>query len=317
MSLISLFPKITFDVTFSEEYVSIPEIESFVVDYLDGVFEEISMSYDTKYSRLVPNVVVSTTSQPQSYRITIDGVVYYFNEIPRMEALDSSLNEYFSSAGASNLENEFITAGFEEAVVNSIYVGEDKVIFPGEEVTGIQGIFRHDDGGLHKRNIIIGYVSLVLVVVTIALIVCRYKVGRRRKRGERQSQSQESESNTESSKQNDEESGIHSKINSSGSSEPPGVKSAGSSETPDSGITEKPSGDTSDEEKGSEINAKTSIDSSERSSKTTSSRRSLVMKKRISRLSAKSKASTKSERNDKSKIDEEEQTRTIQEAASF
>uniref|UniRef100_A0A7S0T8G4 Uncharacterized protein n=1 Tax=Pseudo-nitzschia delicatissima TaxID=44447 RepID=A0A7S0T8G4_9STRA len=292
MSFISLFPEISFDVTFSEEYVSIPEIESFLVDYLDGVFEEISTTYDSKYSRLVPNVVVSTTSQPQSYRISIDGVVYYFNEIPPMEALDSSLNEYFSSMGTSNLENEFITAGFEEAVVNSIYVGDDKVTFPGDEGTGIQGIFRNDDGGLNKRNIIGGYVILVLIVVTIALIVCRYKIGRRRKRGEIQSQSQVSESSTESSKQNDEESGIHSKMNSSGSSEPPGsnVKSAGS---------------------------KTSIDNSERSSKTSSSRRSLVMKKRISRLSAKSKASTKSERNDKLKSDEEEQTRTIREAASF
>ena len=306
--------------TFSEEYVSIPEIESFIVDYLDGVFEEISMTYDTKYSRLVPTVVVSTTSQPQSYRISIDGVVYYFNEIPRREALDNSLNEYFSSMGTSNLENEFITFGFEEAVVNSIYIGDDRVIFPGDEATGIQGFFRNDDGGLNKRNIIGGYVILVLVAVTIALVVCRYKVGRRRKRGERQSQSNVYESSTESSKQqNDEESGIDSKINSSGSSEPhsSNVKTAGSSETPVSGLTEKPSGDESDEEKGSDSNAKTSIDNSERSSKTTASRRSLVMKKRISRLSAKSKASTKSERNDRPKPDEEEQTRTIREAGSF
>ena len=169
-------------------------------------------------SDLALKAMGSTDSEPRSsgteYQIIVDRVVYYLEETLTMETLAYSLIAYFSFLGASNLENYLTTVGFEKATAGLIYVGKMNIQFAEMEVEKEnerlqkKNFFVNDEGELLKGTIVGLYILSVSVVVSIALFVIRYLVGRWRLIQDRGSQSCGSESSIKSSPSNDEESGI-------------------------------------------------------------------------------------------------------------
>lgn len=224
----SLLPEIAFRVFIPYEYVSTETIQSLFDDFLGGVLEEISNSYGLDYSHVDSDGEISTSSQIQllpgtDYRIRMDGFVYFFNKAPTSESLKQSLNVYFSFWGLSELQDYLTSAGIDKADVISISVGDENVSFvsntvpkesQGERNSGsaIRNFFFWD-GELSKTNIVMVYTGFVVLTVVIALIVCRYRAGRRRmKQGKEEQQSQEGDSTKTSHDDEDEERGPASKI---------------------------------------------------------------------------------------------------------
>ncbi len=209
----SLFPEITFHTILAKDGISNEEVASLFSDLLIDILEEINSTYDYRYTRTALNVVVSTPNRrvdDGTYNITVDGVIYYFDEVPTTETLAHSLNVYFSLWGPPNLEDYLLSNGFEEAFVVSVDIGDESIDFYDKgHFDGRQNIFINQDGKLSKRNIMGFYVLFVVIAVAIVLLVYRIRLGRRRqlKRGEITTQRGSSESTTSSREQNDEESG--------------------------------------------------------------------------------------------------------------
>lgn len=210
----SLFPEITFHTILAKDGISNEEVASLFSDLLIDILEEINSTYDYRYTRTALNVVVSTPDRrvdDGTYNITVDGVIYYFDEVPTTETLAHSFNVYFSLWGPPNLEDYLLSNGFEEAFVISVDIGGESIDFYDKgHFDGRQNIFINQDGKLSKLNIMGFYVLFVVIAVAIVLIVYRIRLGRRRqlKRGEITTQRGSSESTTSSSReQNDEESG--------------------------------------------------------------------------------------------------------------
>jgi len=178
----------TFVVILSDEDDSIKKIQSSFVHFLDGVLKEISAPYGFDYSHLDSNGVLSSfkTQEPlyTTYRLTMYGFVYYFDEAPTMESLAQSLNIHFSFWGASDLQDYFTSLGFEKAAVISISVGGENVSIVSKNVLEerSQGGQNNDKGGLSKPSIVMMYTGLIVTVVAIALLVFRIRIGRRRRR---------------------------------------------------------------------------------------------------------------------------------------
>jgi len=224
----SLLPITAFDVILSNEEASIEKIESFFVDFLEGVLEEISVTYRFDYSHLESNGIISTFNQPQplgtEYHIKMDGIVYYFDEAPTKESLAQSLNVYFSFWGASDLQEYLKSVGLKTAVVVSIFIGGEKISFVSNNVleekgpgvqngdNSIRNFFFKDGGDISKPNVVMLYTGVVLIVVAVTLLVFRHRIGRRRVNRDRESQSRESHSSKKYDDHGDEELGVSSKV---------------------------------------------------------------------------------------------------------
>ena len=218
IATMSIFPGMVFHTILEKDGISTEEIAQLFSDLLIDVVEEINSTYDYLYTRTALDVVVSTPDrglENGAYRIDVNGMIYYFDEVPTTEALAHSLNVYFSLWGSSNLENYLISNGFEEAYVVSVDIGEETIDFYDRKNFGGQNIFINQEGELSKRNIVGFYILFVVVAVTIVLVVYRIRLGRRRKlkRGEMTSQRSSTESSASSSERRDdgdedEESGI-------------------------------------------------------------------------------------------------------------
>ena len=216
IATMSLFPGMVFHTILEKDGISTEEIAQLFSDLLIDVVEEINSTYDYLYSRTALDVVVSTPDrglENGAYRIDINGMIYYFDEVPTTEALAHSLSVYFSLWGSSNLENYLLSNGFEEAYVVSVDIGEESIDFYDRKNFGGQNIFINQEGELSKRNIVGFYILFVVAAITIVLVVYRIRLGRRRKlkRGEMISQRSSTESSASSSERQDdedEESGI-------------------------------------------------------------------------------------------------------------
>ncbi len=175
----------TFYTILEKDGISTEEIGQLFSDLLIDVVEEINSTYDYRYTRTALNVVVSAPDRGAgsgAYRITIDGVIYYFDEVPATETLAHSLNVYFSLWGSSNMENYLLSNGFEKASVVSIDIGEESIDFyDRQNYDGRQNIFINQEGELSKRNIVCFYILFLVVAITIVLLVYRIRLGRRRK----------------------------------------------------------------------------------------------------------------------------------------
>jgi len=177
-------------VILSEENISIGKIQSLFVDFLDGVLKEISFTYRFDYSHLDSNAIISAFNQPQpsgtEYRISMDGLVYYFDEPPPDESLTQSLSVYFSFWGSSNLQDYLIRVGLEKADVVSVSIGGETITFVSnlleEESQEVQEVQNSDSliNNLSKPIVVILYTGLILFAVTVALLVFRHRIGRRR-----------------------------------------------------------------------------------------------------------------------------------------
>jgi hypothetical protein len=215
-----------FDIILSDECDSIRKIQSSFVHFLDGVLEETSTPYGFDYSHLDYNGILSSfnTHQPlcTRYRLTMEGFVYYFDETPTMESLAQSLNIYFSFWGASDLQDYFMSLGFEKAVVVAISVGGENVSIVSNVLEkesqggqnsdrGIWNIFYKDGGDLSKPSIVMMYAGLILTAVVIALLVFRYRIGRRRLHLDEESKSRKRHSSKKSN-DGDEERGVSLKV---------------------------------------------------------------------------------------------------------
>lgn len=209
----------TFYTILEKDGISTEEIGQLFSDLLIGVVEEINSTYDYLYTRTALNVVVSAPDRGSgsgAYRITIDGVIYYFDEVPATETLAHSLNVYFSLWGSSNLENYLLSNGLEKASVVSVDIGEESIDFYDRQnyEDGRQNIFINQEGELSKRNIVGFYILFLVVAITIVLLVYRIRLGRRRKLKREITTSQRSytESSTsyrsEQNEDEDEENGI-------------------------------------------------------------------------------------------------------------
>lgn len=216
IATMSLFPGMVFHTILEKDGISTEEIAQLFSDLLIDVVEEINSTYDYLYTRTALDVVVSTPDrglENGAYRIDINGMIYYFDEVPTTEALAHSLSVYFSLWGSSNLENYLLSNGFEEAYVVSVDIGEESIDFYDRKNFGGQNIFINQEGELSKRNIVGFYILFVVAAITIVLVVYRIRLGRRRKlkRGEMISQRSSTESSASSSERHDdedEESGI-------------------------------------------------------------------------------------------------------------
>lgn len=223
----SVLPIITFDVILSEEGVTIEKIQSFFVDFLDGVLEEISVTYGFDYSHLDSNGIISTFNQPQpfdtEYRIRMDGLVYYFDESPIRDSLAQRLNMYFSFWGASDLQNFLVSVGLEKAVVVSISIGGENFAFVSNEIEdgsqraqnndhAIRNIFNQDENKLSKATVVMLYTGLVLITVIIALLLFRHRIGLRRLHRDKEINSRRSRSVITVSNDGDKENRVRSNI---------------------------------------------------------------------------------------------------------
>jgi len=210
-------------VILSEENISIEKIQSLFVDFLDGVLKEISFTYRFDYSHLDSNGIISTFNQPQpsgtEYRIRMDGLIYYFDEPPTDESLTQSLSIYFSFWGSSNLQDYLIRVGLEKADVVSVSIGGETITFvsnlleeESQEVQEVQNIDSLIDN-LSKPIVVILYTALILFAATVALLVFRHRIGRRRvtKRNV-QIQSCENHSSENPNNDDDQEKEVTSKV---------------------------------------------------------------------------------------------------------
>lgn len=243
----TFLPLMTFGLILSED-ISINELQAFVVDFLDGVLQQISDTYRFDYSYLDLNGIVSTFDQPQlsgaEFRVRMDGHVYYFDESPTEESLAQSLNVYFSFWGASDLQDYLINVGLGQVVVVSISIGGENVLFVSDVIQGeiqenqrddnvAQDGFIEDGGDLSNSTVMMLYTGSVFVAVAFALLVCRHRIGRQRRKQDRQSKSQsQSDSNESRTSKNSGDSGGEEKGPSSNTPKIPSRKSK---------VTRKPS----------------------------------------------------------------------------
>lgn len=213
-------PELVFDVILSDENFSIQNIQSFFVDFLDHILEETSSTYSFDYSHMDFNGSISTSNETQplgsEYIVTMDGPVYYFNEAPTTQSLTQSLNVYFSFWGPSDLQQFLTDVGFEAAVVISISIGGEEIsilsnLVEKESQEAKRNIFYTDGGDLAKATIVMMYTGIFLIIVVVALIVVRHRIGRRRLKQETESQSYDVQSNKKSNDGADEEMGVLSK----------------------------------------------------------------------------------------------------------
>jgi hypothetical protein len=213
-------PKLIFDVILSDENFSIQKIQSFFVDFLDHILEKTSTTYSFDYSHMDFNGSISTSNETQllgsEYIVTMDGPVYYFNEAPTTQSLTQSLNVYFSFWGPSDLQQFLTDVGFEAAVVISISIGGEKISILSnlveKESQGAKRNFFYTDGGdLAKATIVMMYTGIFFIIVIVALIVVRHRIGRRRLKQETESQSYDVQSTKKSNDSTDEEMRVLSK----------------------------------------------------------------------------------------------------------
>mmetsp|Transcript_31482 Transcript_31482/g.35263 ORF Transcript_31482/g.35263 Transcript_31482/m.35263 type:complete len:515 (+) Transcript_31482:299-1843(+) len=201
-------PLITFDVTASDEDASVASTEEtalFFAEFLDGMLDSSSGTYKYSYSHLACDVMISTFNQRRrldvGYFIRTDGTAYYFDDAPTTESIAQILNVYFAFWGVTDLQEYFKGLGIETAVVTAIYIDHMAVSFvsnkdnsentipeedpddPGEQkfVVTIGEMFHDDEGNLSKPITIAAYATVVLIVVGLALVVCRIRICRRRR----------------------------------------------------------------------------------------------------------------------------------------
>jgi len=205
-------PLITFDVTASDEdalVASTKETALFFAEFLDGMLDSSSGTYKYSYSHLACDVMISTFNQRRrldvGYFIRTDGTAYYFDEAPTTESIAQILNVYFAFWGVTDLQEYFKGLGIETAVVTAIYIDHMAVSFvsnkdnsentipeedpddpddPGEQkfIATIGEMFYDDEGNLSKPITIAAYAVVVLIVVGLALVVCRIRIGCSRRR---------------------------------------------------------------------------------------------------------------------------------------
>lgn len=177
------------------EDVSVDQIQSYFVTFLEGVLEESSENYRFDFSHLDSNGLISVFNDTKSlgteYLIQMDGVAYYKDEGPSIDALAQSLNVYFSFWGAADLEDYLGSVKFENAEVISVSIDGEPVSFVSstkreeenqeQNVAPVyENIFYNDEGELSKPVVISIYSSVVAVAVIVALIVFRHRIGKRR-----------------------------------------------------------------------------------------------------------------------------------------
>jgi cell division protein FtsN len=154
-------PIITIDVMFSDEdSEALPDtqsIEGLFAAFLDTTLRESSYPYNFDYSHVETTFVVSeldgddgdetrrllSSPTPKKrrrmmtagYSVEVDGTAYFNGDAPTEESLEQNLIVYFSSWGASILEQDFREVDLKSAKVSSIVVGEQVVVIPSLTTT--------------------------------------------------------------------------------------------------------------------------------------------------------------------------------------